>query len=273
MSEALHFFDTHNHPPLPPKEDPQYIQTAQTAGVDFLMLTAGDLSASRYYAALAQANEKCFFTAGAHPHEADDMDNNPLADFEQFEGADKLAGIGEIGLDYFHNFSEHGSQRKLFEYFLKLALKWDLPTVIHCRDKKDHGPAYDDMELMLRDFTKDGGRFVMHCFAGTLDFAERCYEMGGVIGITGIVTFNYGDNIREIVRRAPADRLLLETDAPYLTPVPHRGKPNHPQYIPLIAAKVAEVRGITLEETARLTTRNAFRFFNLPPALNPYSEK
>lgn len=266
------FFDTHCHLILPNEENfspfADYLQRAQQAGVDTLMLAAAHLPAAQFYAQCAQQQPQVYYAAGLHPHDSDKTEINPLAEFDAFRNDPKLKAIGEIGLDYFYEFSDRSSQIKTFEYFLERALEWQLPAIIHCRDKTSDGPAYADCFALLRDFAKDGGRFVLHCFAGSLDYAEQCFELGGYAGVTGIVTFRQSDNIREFVRMAPIDRLFLETDSPYLAPIPHRGKQNHPAYLPLIAQKVAEVRGITLDECAQITTQNACQFFNISSSLN-----
>lgn len=270
---APQFFDTHTHPAVPPEiMSADYVAKADEAGVRFLMLSSAHLAAARYYAQMAAEHPRVWFAAGLHPHDAERPDLNPWPDFDIFESHPKLAAVGEIGLDYFYNFSGRDIQIKTFEYFLNLALKWNLPSIIHCRDKSPDGPAYEDTFAILKNFVSAGGTFVMHCFAGSVAMAERCWEMGGYTGITGIVTFGQGENIRENVRRAPWDRLLLETDSPYLAPVPFRGKPNHPSHIPVIAQTVSAVRGVSLEKVAEQTTRNAFHFFRLPSSLNPYQE-
>ena len=133
--------------------------------------------------------------------------------------------------------------------------------MVHCRDKAESEQAYDDAYSLLKPFAERGGKFVLHCYAGTPGHAEKFAELGSYFGVGGMITFGKADNIRELAKRFPADRLLVETDAPYLAPKPYRGKPNHSRYIPLIGAKLAEVRGITPEECARLTTANAARLF------------
>ena len=133
--------------------------------------------------------------------------------------------------------------------------------MVHCRDKADSVLAYADAYSLLKPFAERGGKFVLHCYAGTPDYAEKFAALGSYFGVGGMITFGKADNIRELAKLLPADRLLLETDAPYLAPKPYRGKPNHSRYIPLIGAKLAEVRGITPEECARLTTANAARLF------------
>ncbi len=272
--QNLSFCDTHCHPSLPTEENfsfNDYYAQATQKNVTSLILSAAHLRASEAYANYALLEKNVFFSAGTHPHDAEKEAENPFSAFEQFKNHPKLCAIGEIGLDYFYDFSERKPQQKVFEQFLQLALDWNLPAIIHCRDKTPDGPAYADCFAMLNDFAKDNGKFVLHCFAGSLDYAEKCFELGGYAGITGIVTFNQSENIREFVAMAPESQILLETDSPYLAPKPYRGKVNHPQYIPIIAQKVAEVRGITLESCAQITTQNAFKFFNLPTELNPYT--
>ena len=149
----------------------------------------------------------------------------------------------------------------MFENFLNLSLDAKLPAIVHCRDADNSFRAYDDAEALLKPFSAAGGRFVVHCFTGTTEWAERFLSLGAYIGITGIVTFPKADNVRKVAAMVPDDRLLIETDTPYLAPVPFRGKANHSKHLPLVAAAVADVRGSDIAEVAETTTRNALRLF------------
>ena len=186
-----------------------------------------------------------------------------LAEAAEPRGNDQqLAAVGELGLDYFYEQSEREVQRSVFAEFLELALQWRRPAIVHIRDKEESSAAYEDAEALLRDFSAAGGSFVVHCFAGTPAEAETFLAMGGYLGVTGMVTFRRAENIREVLKLIPDERLLIETDSPYLAPVPHRGAQNHPGYLGLIAARVAEVRGCSTPELAALTFQNACRFFH-----------
>ena len=228
----------------------------------YLMAAGGDYLESCRSREFAQVIETAYFAAGVHPHNADKF----LAeanDFAVFRGHPKLKAIGELGLDYFYEHSSRAEQMEVFRRFLELALAWDLPAIVHLRDKDGVWTAYEDGLALLTPFAAAGGRFVVHCFSGTPAWAEKFLALGACLGVTGLVTFNRADNIRETLAVIPDDRLLIETDSPYLAPVPHRGVENHPGFLVLIAARVAAERRRELESIARLTTENARRFFRI----------
>ncbi len=228
----------------------------------FLLAVGGDYLESCRAREFAQVIPDSWFAAGVHPHQAEAF-RRESQDFLIFRGHPRLVAVGELGLDYYYDESPRDMQRSVLEQFLALALEWNLPAIIHIRDRDGSEEAYVDACAQLRDFASAGGRFVVHCFSGTPAWAEKFLALGGYCGVTGMVTFNRAENIRETLRVIPDDRLLIETDSPYLAPVPHRGSPNHPGYLILVAARVAAERGWTVEETARLTTRNGMEFFRL----------
>lgn len=214
---------------------------------------------AREFAALAP---RCRFAAGVHPHEAAAY----LAsreDFSIFRDDPLLVAVGELGLDYYYEMSDRVSQRAVFAEFLDLALKWDRPAVVHLRDRDGADDAYRDALELLTPFSRGGGRFVVHCYAGSRDYLERFLELGACVGVTGMATFRAADNIRANLALVPADRLLIETDSPYLAPVPFRGSENTPGLLILAAAAAARVRGVTPEEICELTWRNAMDFFRI----------
>jgi len=222
----------------------------------------GDYIESLRAREFARIAPDCRFAAGVHPHQAEaHLANAAAEDFAIFAGDPKLAAVGELGLDYYYDGSPHPAQRSVLERFLARALELRLPAVIHLRDKEGCDDAYRDADAMLEDFAAAGGRFVVHCFAGGPVWAERFLSLGAMLGVTGMVTFRKAENIREVVRRVPPERLLIETDSPYLAPVPFRSRQNSPGFLPLVAARVAAETGMTLEEIARITTANARRFF------------
>ena len=206
---------------------------------------------------------RAWYAAGVHPHQAEAYVAGEKEDFSIFRGDGRLVAIGELGLDYYYESSPREIQRRVFEEFLHRAWEWELPAVVHIRDREECFDAYADAFSLLKSFAGQGGRFVVHCFAGTCDWAERFLALGGYCGVTGMVTFRKAENIREALRVIPDDRLLLETDSPYLAPVPHRGGENLPGFMPLIAAAAAAARGVTAEELAKSTTANAEKFFRI----------
>lgn len=257
------FIDTHFHAGDFIPDMRRYCAEAAEEGVKALILCAGNYAESLRAAQYAAENPGIFFAAGVHPHEADGMTEG-MELFRELAAREKFAAVGEIGLDFYYDTSDRTVQRKVFAAFLSLALELGVPALIHCRDREGSTPAYDISLEMLADFHHAGGRYLLHCFAGTEAYAEKFLGIGAMFGVGGMLTFKMAENIRRTVSSIPLERLVLETDAPYLAPVPFRGRPNHSRYIPLIAEKLAFLKGISLEQCAARTTENARRFFNLP---------
>ncbi len=232
--------------------------------VDTLLLNAvgGDYLESCRAREFAHNTPDAVYSCGVHPHQAE----NFLAqkeDFSCFRGDPLLKAVGELGLDYFYDYSDREAQRKVFGEFLALALEWDLPAIVHIRDKEDTFDAYSDAYSMLEPFASAGGRFVIHCYAGNQHWAEKFLAAGARFGVTGMVTFKKAQNIRENLKYIPLDRLFIETDSPYLAPIPHRGKENHPGYLIHVAAAAAAEYGMSTEEFAKVTTGNGKVFFGI----------
>ncbi|QSH42256.1 TatD family hydrolase [Lentisphaerota bacterium ZTH] len=257
----MKLFDTHFH--FYGEQSPrEYYDAIKIPELTYLLAVGGDLEGSTLARNFAEGIENSWFAAGIHPHSAAE-EQAELSRFREFKDHEKLVAVGEIGLDYFYENSPRRCQRNIMEHFLQLALDWQLPAIIHCRDSDDKFDAYQDSHAMLRDFAADGGRFVVHCFSGIPHWAEKFMELGAFLGITGMVTFPRADNIRETLKVISDELLLIETDSPYLAPVPHRGKTNNPGYVIEVARKIAAERGCSIEQIADLTTSNAFRLFNL----------
>ena len=256
----MYWTDTHFHAGEYLPDFEVYTREAAEAGVGTMLLCVSGADEARYVQDAAARSTAIGYAVGIHPHNAE-SDRDFLPHLDEFAGDAKLAAAGEIGLDYYYDFCPRQIQLEVFGFQLEWALKQQLPAVVHCRDKAESELAYADAYSLLKPFAERGGKFVLHCYAGTPAYAEKFAVLGSYFGVGGMITFGKADNIRELAKLFPADRLLLETDAPYLAPKPYRGKPNHSRYIPLIGAKLAEVRGITPEECARLTTANAARLF------------
>ncbi|MDA8096431.1 MAG: TatD family hydrolase [Clostridia bacterium] len=231
------------------------IARAEAAGVGLIICVGSDLESSRKSVTLAQANPAIYAAVGVHPHEAAAAPPHYLDEVRRLLGEPRVVALGEIGLDYHYDFSPRPVQRQVFEAQLKLARELDCSVVIHSRK------ADDDTYRML---TESGvTRVVMHCYSGDWRLAERYLELGFFISLSGVVTFPKSTETREVATRLPLDRLMLETDAPYLAPVPRRGRRNEPAYVYHTAEAVASIRGVSLDEIAQQTTANAREFFRL----------
>jgi TatD DNase family protein len=229
-----------------------------------LMLCAGSDHAESVQAMKsAEYAENVYFSCGIHPHAAADYLQKGRQDFSIFKNHKKLVAIGEIGLDYFYDFSDEKSQKTVLEEFLQLALDWNLPAMLHLRDKDNCRKVYDDALAMLENFARSGGRFVIHCYAGNAEDAEKFLAMGGYFGVTGMYTFKAASNIREAIAAVPDDRILIETDSPYLAPVPYRGRSNTPGMVPLVARALGAERQMPPEKAVEIYSANGRRFYGI----------
>jgi|YNPNPStandDraft_1061719.scaffolds.fasta_scaffold05877_5 TatD DNase family protein len=207
---------------------------------------------------LADEERRIFSTVGIHPHCAKDADPRWISSLEGLLRNPKVVAVGEIGLDYHYLHSPKESQRTLFRELLSLAREAGKPVVIHDRQ------AHEDLRDILATDGKGIVGGVVHCFSGDYRLASWCLDRGLYLSFTGVVTFPGAQRERDVVRRIPLERILIETDAPYLTPVPHRGKRNEPAYVIYVAREIARIRGTSLEEVAAVTTENAKKLFHLP---------
>jgi TatD DNase family protein len=231
------------------------IARAEAARVERLVVVGFDMPSSEQAVRLAEAHSQVWAAVAVHPHDARHYDPAAEDRLRALARHERVVAIGEIGLDYHYDFSPRQAQIQAFRAQIGLAREVGLPLIIHCRE------AYSDVLDILETEAAGVPSIVMHCWAGALAEAERALALGMFLGIGGVVTFKNAETLREVVRAAPEDRLLLETDAPYLAPAPHRGKRNEPAYTALVAAKVAEVRGVPLERVIAATTANAERVF------------
>ena len=197
-----------------------------------------------------------YSSAGIHPHQADDFQDDDWSILESMWDCDEVVGIGETGLDYFYDYSDRDRQKSLFKRHLEAAVARKMPVIIHIRD------AFDDaFELMAS--TQGHLRGIVHCFTGGVVECQRALDLGMHISLSGIVTFRNAHALREAVSMIPSDRLLIETDSPFLAPIPHRGQRNEPAFVVDTAREVARLRAMKLEELAVLTRRNTQRIFGL----------
>lgn len=236
------------------------IQAAFGGGVTRIIDPGCDLASSQAALALARAYPGAIFAGvGTHPHEATTYNAEVEQQYRALAQEKEVIAIGEFGLDYFRMLSPRDTQREVFCAHLKLARECDLPCIIHVRD------AHEDVMELLHAHGQ-GLRGVFHCFSGTVAQAEACLALDGfMLSFAGPLT-RAGNELPEVAQMAPLSRILVETDSPYLVPKPSRARRNEPLFVKLTAEKLAEIRGLTLEEIAQATTANAERLFDLPPS-------
>lgn len=233
---------------------PAVLAAAREAGVEHVLTVAVSLESGRAVTALARAHERVSASVGVHPSEQ--LASEPsVADLVQAAAGAEVVAVGETGLDYHYNQGDLDWQRERFRRHIRAARELGKPLIVHTRE------ARDDTVRILREENAAECGGVIHCFTEDYDTAARCLELGFYISFSGILTFRNADSLREVARRVPLERILVETDAPYLTPVPYRGKPNRPAYVRHVAEKVAELKQLALEEVAAVTTANFYRLF------------
>lgn len=253
--------DTHAHLDSPKFDGDraQVIARARQAGIARIINVGADLPSSHQAAALAHDYPDIYASVGVHPHDAKSMDNQVLAEIAALADKAKVVAIGEIGLDYHYDFSPRPAQRQAFSQQLALARQLHLPIIVHDRE------AHADTLAMLREWAAGiaAPAGVLHCFSGDVQMAQAVIELGLYLGVDGPVTYKNARQTIEVVRHVPLERLLIETDCPYLTPHPYRGKRNEPAYVRHVAERIAELRDEPLEWVADVTTKNARRLFGL----------
>jgi len=234
----------------------EILAEAEAIGVERFITIAVDPDNLDAVRTLSEANDKVYFTQGIHPHDAKDYDASVASRIKAVIGHPKLVAIGEIGLDYYYNNSERTAQLSAFESQLEIAAEADLPVVIHTREADE-----DTQAILANAAPKLARKGVIHSFTSSLQLAEFCLDAGFHLGFNGISTFPKAENVREIIAATPLDRILLETDAPFLTPAPYRGKENAPKYLPFIAEQVAETKGVLVKEVLESAYKNSNSLF------------
>lgn len=249
--------DSKNFPDGP--EGP--MQRALAQGVTaFVCIGVGNLQRTEEALALAEREPRVVATVGVHPHEAEEFTDEQLDRYAQLARHPRVVAVGEVGLDYFYKHSPVERQQQVFRQFIGLAKQLGKPLVIHTRNA-----AEDTLRVLEEEHAEQVGG-VIHCFSEDVPFAQRALTLGFDLSFSGIVTFKNAQAIQEVASWAPADRILVETDSPYLAPIPFRGKKNEPGLVVHTASKVAELRGVSLQELAAQTTANAVRRFGPPLA-------
>jgi TatD DNase family protein len=238
------------------------IERARAAGVERMITIGTRVTKAAGVVAIAERYEDVFFTVGTHPHEAAGEGAEDFAAMRAFAKHPKCVGVGEAGLDYHYDYAPRDVAERVFRGQIGLARELDLPLVIHTRD------ADADMAAILSAEMGQGRfRALLHCFTGSRGLAETAVDLGLSISFSGVATFKKSEDLRAIARDVPLDRILVETDAPYLAPMPHRGRRNEPAFVVATAGVVAEARGLTLEALAEATRANTHAVFRkLPPA-------
>jgi TatD DNase family protein len=254
--------DSHCHlqDPKFASDGDEVIERARTAGVSAMIVVGYDIQSSRRAVEIAEQNEDIYATVGVHPHDAKTLSGEGLDMLRAFAESPKVVAVGEIGLDFYRNLSPQDVQRNAFREQLARARDRHLPVVIHSRDADE-----STFEILAEhaEATKTRPLGVMHCFAGDLALAERYIHLGLLISIAGTVTYPNAETTREVARRIPLDSLLIETDAPYLTPQSQRGQRNEPAYLAETARVIADLQSQPFETIAKATAENAVRLFAL----------
>ena len=234
----------------------QMLANAREAGVHTIINIGVDLSSSKKSLELAKADDMVFATVGIHPHDAKTVDDAVLDEIEQLSRQKKVVAIGEIGLDFYRDLSPRKTQIAAFRKQLELAVDSELPVVIHTRES--FRPTLDIISEYARDLK--GG--VFHCFPGTVDEAYEVIELGFCISVGGIITFKKA-KMADVAAEVPLEKILIETDAPYLAPVPFRGKMNQPAYVMYVCERLAELKGMSCREVEKITDRTCRKLFGL----------
>ena len=242
------------------REDlPAVLERARAAGIVAMVCvgSGGDLATAERAADLATRERDVFAAVGIHPHDAGKIVPEFWPVLEKLAQAPRVVGIGETGLDYYYDHSPRQVQREVFTRFLALATSAKRPVICHVRD------AHDDAIELLRTGPIPEAGGVLHCFSGNVEQARSYLDMGLYLSFSGVITFKKAEDLRKAAAFAPAERILVETDAPYLAPVPHRGRRNEPAFVLKTLEAVAQIRGISPEQAAETTTANALRLFDL----------
>lgn len=232
------------------------IENLRENEVAYYINPGSDIESSKKSLELSKKYDFIFSAVGIHPHEAEHFNKDILNELRSLIENEKIVAIGEIGLDYYYDHSPVEKQKEVFRKQMELAKEYDLPVIIHCRD------AYGDTFDILNEF-KGEVIGVMHCYSGSIEMAERYMSLGYYISFAGPVTFKNAKNVKETATKIPLNRLLIETDSPYLTPTPNRGKRNEPKYVKYVAETIADLKLISTDEVIEHSRENTIKLFNL----------
>ncbi len=251
------YFDSHAH-----YDDERFdedreslIQGLREKGVDFIVNAAADMKSCHTSLALAEKYPFIYSSIGVHPHDVKDLTDADIEEMKQLAAHQKVVAIGEIGLDYYYDNSPREDQRKWFKVQLELAKELDLPVIIHSREA-----SQETFDIIVESGVKEG---VIHCFSGSYELAKEYVKRGFYIGVGGSLTFKNAKKTVEVVEGIGLEHILIETDCPYLTPVPHRGERNDSSYLKFVVEKIAQIKGISMDEVAKVSTENAKKLFRI----------
>jgi TatD DNase family protein len=240
----------------------QLIQEAKAQGVETLIAIGVEIDKLSEVQALADKYSNIYFTAGQHPHEANQWKPGDEQKLYQYLKHPKCVAVGELGIDYYYDLSDREAQKNALKIQLDLALKTQKPVVVHSREGED------DLFALLSNYAhqvpSQRSPGVIHCFTGSRTFGQKCLDLGFYISFSGILTFKNAVDLQASAKAFPIDRILIETDAPYLAPIPYRGKKCEPSMVKQTAIKLAELKGMSLDECSRITSENTKRLFGLP---------
>lgn len=257
------FIDSHAHidgPEFDADRD-EIIERAKAAGVSVILnVGTGDPHSGAFERAVAlgQKHDSIYTTIGTHPHDARLYDDNAEEKIKTLVQSERVVAWGEIGLDFHYDNSPRDVQVEVFKRQLRAARECDLPVVIHTREAES-----ETIEILKSEYNDANRRGIFHCFSGSKDLAQRGLELGFMISFSGIITFKKAEELRAVAREVPLDRLLIETDCPYLAPIPYRGKRNEPAYVVEVARCLAGIHGVDFDEMGRVTSENFRRFFKI----------
>lgn len=233
------------------------IERAAENGIGHILTVGCDLVSSRASIAIAEQYPNIYASIGVHPHDAEEIDEQTLAEMKELLNHPKAVALGEIGLDFFRDHCPRDIQRQAFREQIRLARELGKPVIVHDRD------AHEETIAILTEEKADEVGGVLHCFSGDLKMAQQCLDLGFYLSFPGTITYPKNEELREIVRQVSIERMLVETDCPYLSPQKFRGKRNEPAYVRFTAEKVAEIKGQSIDDVARITSRNCFELFGI----------
>jgi TatD DNase family protein len=255
----VRLIDSHCHLDFPDFADEldAVVERARAAGVETMITVGTQIEKAHRLIEIAKAYDDVYFTVGTHPHEAAGEAASDFSAMRRFAAHPKCVGIGEAGLDYHYNYAPPEVAKRVFRGQIALARELGLPLVIHTREAED-----DTAAILKEEMGKGVFAALLHCFTSSRALAETALDLGLSISFSGVVTFKKSDELRAVARDVPLDRILVETDAPYLAPVPHRGKRNEPAYVAATARAVAEAKGMAPEALAEAACANTLRLFS-----------